>query len=135
MHKRERYLAMLSDDRVVRPFEWGLEFIGEDPDSTDPHGVLSKFSVETIANSDEYFSIPESFEFSLRRDAHESVPPAVAGGFLPRVEDPPATAGGTDSGLPLLRLNSKLSGIEKYSSLFAIVSAENLDNTACGSGA
>jgi len=96
MHKRERYFAMLNDDRVVRPFEWGLEFIGEDPDATDPHAVLAKFSAETIANSDEYFSIPESFEFSLRRDAHESVPPAVAGGST-RGKNPPATAGGTDS--------------------------------------
>ena len=32
MHKRERHLAMLNDNRVVRPFEWGLEFIGEDAD-------------------------------------------------------------------------------------------------------
>jgi hypothetical protein len=66
MHKRERYFAMLNDDRVVRPFEWGLEFIGEDPDALDPHAVLSKFSAETIANSDEYFSIPESFEYRLK---------------------------------------------------------------------
>ena len=66
MHKRERYFAMLNDDRVVRPFEWGLEFIGEDPDASDPHAVLSKFSADTIANSEEYFSIPESFEYRLQ---------------------------------------------------------------------
>ena len=66
MHKRERYFAMLNDDRVVRPFEWGLEFIGEDPDAEDPHAVLSKFSADTIANSDEYYSIPDSFEYRLQ---------------------------------------------------------------------
>src|SRR6478735_471020 len=101
MHKRERYFAMLNDDRVVRPFEWGLEFIGEDPDAEDPHAVLSKFSADTIANSDEYFSIPESFDFVLKSGSDRSVPPAVAGGSA-REKNPPATAGGTDSGLPLL---------------------------------
>jgi len=97
MHKRERYFAMLNDDRVVRPFEWGLEFIVEDPDAEDPHAVLSKFSADTIANSDEYFSIPESFDFDLKSGSDRSVPPAVAGGST-REKNPPATAGGTDSG-------------------------------------
>ena len=27
MHRRERYFAMLGDNRVVRPFELGTEFI------------------------------------------------------------------------------------------------------------
>jgi len=73
MHKRERHLAMLNDNRVVRPFEWGLEFIGEDPNAEDPHAVFSKFVTKTIAESDEYFAIPESFDFS-------SVPTTVSTG-------------------------------------------------------
>src|SRR6478609_3680158 len=93
MHKRERYFAMLNDDRVVRPFEWGLEFIGEDPDATDPHAVMSKFSAETIANSDEYFSIAKNIEF------HESEPGAVATGSPANPEstqgNPVATAPGS----------------------------------------
>jgi pimeloyl-ACP methyl ester carboxylesterase len=29
MHKRERHFAMLNDNRIVRPFEWGPEYIKE----------------------------------------------------------------------------------------------------------
>ena len=101
MHKRERQLAMLNDDRQVRPFEWGTEFIGGDPDAADPHQVFADFSKHTVENSDEYFSIPDSFDFRVNEpvppsgaDDLLSVPPAVAGGFFGA--DPPATAGGTD---------------------------------------
>ena len=27
MHNRERHLAMLDDNRMVQPFDWGTEFI------------------------------------------------------------------------------------------------------------
>ena len=81
MHKRERYFAMLNDNRVVRPFEWGTEFIGHEADAPDPHEIFSRFSVETILNSDEYFSIPTSFDFAFsvapstaRRTARSSPP-------------------------------------------------------------
>ena len=73
MHKRERHLAMLNDNRVVRPFEWGLEFIGEDPDAGDPHGRFAEFSRRTIENSDEYFSVPNTFDFQVSDPPHESL--------------------------------------------------------------
>jgi len=44
MHKRERHLAMLNDNRVVRPFEWGTEFIGHERDAADPHKLFAEFS-------------------------------------------------------------------------------------------
>lgn len=69
MHKRERHLAMLNDDRVVRPFEWGLEFIGEDADADDPHRLFSEFSKRTVENSNEYFAIPDRLEYRLQAAA------------------------------------------------------------------
>src|SRR5687767_5473013 len=94
MHRRERHLAMLNDNRVVRPFEWGTEFIGHERDADDPHRLFAEYSAETIANSDEYFSIPSISDFTL------SEPPAVAGGLLPSNNlqstdrrQPPATGG------------------------------------------
>ena len=69
MHKRERHLAMLNANRVVRPFEWGTEFIGEDADADDPHVKFAEFSRRTIEGSDEYFSVPNTFDF------HVSDPP------------------------------------------------------------
>ena len=109
MHKRERHFAMLNDNRVVRPFEWGTEFIGHEADAEDPHQIFSKFSADTIANSDEYFSIAGITDFVVSGQPAEegdilSVPPAVAGGFpsaaSSRAGGPPATAGGTDKTRP-----------------------------------
>ena len=80
MHKRERHFAMLNDNRVVRPFEWGTEFIGHEADAEDPHQIFSKFSADTIANSDEYFSIPKSFDFAIESGDQESGSPPYEGG-------------------------------------------------------
>ena len=41
MHKRERYFAMLNDNRVVRPFEWGTEFITDSANGDDDENVLT----------------------------------------------------------------------------------------------
>ena len=95
MHRRERHLAMLNDNRVVRPFEWGLEFIGEDPDADDPHRVFSEFSNRVIENSDEYFAVPDHHDFDVRSLRQDSVPSASADGSAPK--NPPADADGTDS--------------------------------------
>lgn len=66
MHNRERYFAMLNDNRVVREFDWGTEFIGEcDPNGHDPHRLFSEFARRTVERSDEYFSIPEISDFRL----------------------------------------------------------------------
>jgi hypothetical protein len=133
MHKRERHLAMLNDDRVVRPFEWGMEFVGGDADSPDPHAFFKEFSKRTIENSEQYFAVPESFNFSLNDRSRQSVPPVIAGGpgdsglrnadlgfesdgtanprsqiRSPQSGHPLATAGGTDSGLQILSWSSSV---------------------------
>src|SRR5690242_11792700 len=58
MHRRERHFAMLGDNRVVRPFEWGTEFITDRPNGDDPRKLFADFSARTLANSDEFFSAP-----------------------------------------------------------------------------
>ena len=73
MHNRERHLAMLNDNRVVRPFEWGTEFIGHEADAEDPHRLFAEFSAKTIAQSEEYFAVASEHDFSL----HESEPQAA----------------------------------------------------------
>ncbi len=104
MHKRERYFAMLNDNRVVSPFEWGTEFIGHERDAEDPHEIFRKFSADTIANSDEYFSIPAEHKFALRTQLWEPEPGAVAtgslrdnGDLLPSTGNPVADAPGSDT--------------------------------------
>lgn len=74
MHKRERHFAMLNDNRLVRPFEWGTEFLvsgGLGPHQQETHNtrspkeILSAFSTQAVANSDEYYAAPTEIEFRL----------------------------------------------------------------------
>src|SRR5437867_197817 len=65
MHKRERYFAMLNDNRVVRPFEWGTEFITDRANGDDPRKLFREYSKNTIAHSDEFFFSPEIRDFRL----------------------------------------------------------------------
>ncbi len=65
MHNRERHLAMLDDDRVVHPFDWGTEFIDPNANGDDPRAFFTKFSKSTVANSENFFFSPEIPEFKL----------------------------------------------------------------------
>ena len=57
MHKRERYFAMLNDDRVVQPFEWGTEFITENANGSDPREAVSVNFQSTLSNTARNFSL------------------------------------------------------------------------------
>src|SRR5690606_20305791 len=69
MHKRERHFAMLNDNRVVRPFEWGTEFINEHANGDDPRELFAEYSRQTIANSDEFFFKPDIRDYKLNDGA------------------------------------------------------------------
>lgn len=68
MHKRERYLAYLNDNRVARPFEWGIEFLKENVNGENPREFFPQFTKDVIANSDEYFSLPQINNFQLNEN-------------------------------------------------------------------
>ena len=72
MHKRERHFAMLNDNRVVRPFEWGTEFIAENVNGDDPRKLFAEFSQNAIENSDEFFFKPEIHDFEIATIAADS---------------------------------------------------------------
>jgi len=59
MHRRERYFAMLNDNRVVRPFEWGTEYINAN-NGDDPRTLFKEHSQKIIANSDDWFALPDA---------------------------------------------------------------------------
>ncbi len=67
MHRRERYLAMLNDDRLVRPFAWGGEFLGLNTNG-DPAEAIRQYSAEAFKNSDEFFHLPAIADFDLQDD-------------------------------------------------------------------
>ncbi len=66
MHKRERYFAFLDDNRVVRPFEWGTEFIVDNPNGDDPLKLFRKHAEYVFENSDEYFALDEITDFEIQ---------------------------------------------------------------------
>jgi hypothetical protein len=65
MHNRERYYASLGEQRVVRPFEWGTEFVTDDPNGGDPREIFREYSKKVLANSEEFFHLPEIKDYSL----------------------------------------------------------------------
>jgi len=65
MHKRERYFMMLNDNRIVRPFEWGTEFIAENPNGDDPRELFLEHSDKIVANSDEFYHLPEINDYEF----------------------------------------------------------------------
>jgi dienelactone hydrolase len=66
IQRRERYLAMLNDDRVVRPFAWGSEFIGQNGDGKHPGEALKKYAAAAVKNSEEFFHLPAIADFALQ---------------------------------------------------------------------
>ncbi|HKX28852.1 MAG TPA: abhydrolase domain-containing 18 [Blastocatellia bacterium] len=57
MHRLEyRVYARDISKRVVRPFEWGLNFLGNGPGVEAPRQYLRQFNAEVLAASDHFFT-------------------------------------------------------------------------------
>jgi pimeloyl-ACP methyl ester carboxylesterase len=69
MHKREKYFAMLNDNRIVHPFGWGTEFIKENPNGDDPRKLFREYSRNMVENSDEYYHLPEITDYNSIQDS------------------------------------------------------------------
>ena len=66
-HAWERRLAAATTDRVVRPFEWGLDWIPENgrDAATDPADRLGHWISEVMADSDAFFTPPPTTDYTL----------------------------------------------------------------------
>lgn len=72
MHKRERHYAMLNDNRVVREFGWGTEFIKENVNGGDPRRIFRDYTKNVLDDSDKFFFAPEITDYKLQNPAHDS---------------------------------------------------------------
>ena len=63
-HAWERRLASVATDRVVRPFEWGLEWV-DGAAAASPAEHLEAWADRMVAQSDEFFALPPSNDFTL----------------------------------------------------------------------
>ncbi|MCC6743764.1 MAG: alpha/beta hydrolase family protein [Acidobacteria bacterium] len=70
IHRRERYLSSVDTNRVVRPFEWGAEFLDLAPIPGETEDArVSRFVARALEDSDAYFATPalEDAEFDGER--------------------------------------------------------------------
>ncbi len=70
-HAWERHLSSIATGRVVRPFEWGLDWISESgvpsepPDKTPPAAVLGAWVSRAMRDTDAFFSAPPTSDYAL----------------------------------------------------------------------
>jgi len=70
-HAWERRLASVTTDRVVRPFEWGLDWIGEPlgrpagPVRKDALAVLSDWVARVMQDTDRFYAAPPTTGYRL----------------------------------------------------------------------
>ena len=68
MHAREHAHHKRDNNRVVRPFEWGLEYISDHVNGDDPRHLLQQYSEQAMARSEEFYALPEIADFQLVQD-------------------------------------------------------------------
>ena len=64
-HAWERRMAAAATDRVIRPFEWGLEWVDGEGAADAPALHLEQWADRMVASSDEFFALPPSPAFDL----------------------------------------------------------------------
>ena len=52
-------------DRVVRPFEWGLDWVFDTPPRGEPGAALRDWAAEQTATSDQFFAAPPAGDFTF----------------------------------------------------------------------
>jgi hypothetical protein len=63
----ERRLAEVDTNRIIRPFEWGLDWLGL-PDTDDPLGTLKAWARDTVNGSDAFFASTPVGAYDLKDD-------------------------------------------------------------------
>ncbi len=66
-HAWERYLASVSKDRVVRPFEWGLDWLPPNglPPSASPERALADWVGRVMEDTDAFFTPGPTDDYTL----------------------------------------------------------------------
>ena len=68
MHSRERAYYDRDNNRVVRPFEWGLPFVVDHVNGDDPREVLRRHTENALGASHEFYGLPPINDFNLDGD-------------------------------------------------------------------
>ena len=68
-HAWERRLAAVTADRVVRPFDWGLDWIAGAGAAAEAPDAIAGWVSEVMADTDAFFTPPPTSDYSLQRDS------------------------------------------------------------------
>jgi dienelactone hydrolase len=68
MRAREIRHSQRDNNRIVRPFAWGTEFITEHVNGEDPRAVFGSHSVRVMAGSEDFYALPEISDYQLADD-------------------------------------------------------------------
>lgn len=68
MHRRERWYHQRDNNRLVRPFDWGLAHVIDHVNGDDPRVVLQAHTKRVMEASDEFYSLPEINDYELQGD-------------------------------------------------------------------
>ena len=65
MHARERHFAERDTNRIVRPFEWGAQFIKEHVNGDDPRQLFREHAQEVMRRSEDFYALPAITDYRL----------------------------------------------------------------------
>ena len=68
IYRRERAYHQRDNNRVVRPFEWGLPYVLDHVNGDDPRHVLAEHTARVMENSDDFYALPEISDYRLDGD-------------------------------------------------------------------
>lgn len=68
MRAREIAHTKRDDNRVVRPFAWGVDFIRDHVNGADPRSVFREHTAQAMAGSEDFYELPEINDWQLTDD-------------------------------------------------------------------
>jgi dienelactone hydrolase len=68
MRAREIKHSQRDDNRIVRPFAWGAEFIAEHVNGVDPRVLFAEHANRVMAHSEDFYALPAVSDYRLAGD-------------------------------------------------------------------
>jgi dienelactone hydrolase len=68
MHRRERWYHQLDNNRLVRPFDWGLSYVFDHVNGDDPRDLLRLHSDRVMKASEDFYALPQITDYKLEGD-------------------------------------------------------------------
>lgn len=65
MHRRERWYHQRDNNRLVRPFDWGLSYITDHVNGDDPRDMFSGHTARVMSTSDDFYALPKVGDYQL----------------------------------------------------------------------